>query len=122
MAVNRAFQREGCDMSDQEKRYNERYDLKLPVMVKWKDTSGHTREAPGTAKNISPLGAFLLCESPIGEGCAIDLHFDDPIDLGGCIPSRISARGKVVRDIQGAEHAADYGHGVMFDRFSFTRL
>jgi hypothetical protein len=27
-----------------------------------------------------------------------------------------------VRDIQGAEHAADYGHGVMFDRFSFTRL
>jgi hypothetical protein len=109
-------------MSDQEKRDNERYDLELPVMVRWEDTSGHTREAFGTAKNISPLGAFLVCDSPIGEGRAIDLNFDDPIDLGGCIPSRISARGTVVRDIPNPVHAAGYGHGIMFDRFSFMRL
>ncbi len=109
-------------MSDQEKRYKERYDLELPVMVRWKDRSGYTREATGTAKNISPLGAFLVCNSPIGEGCALDLHFDDPIDLAGSIPSRISARGTVVRDVAGAEHVAVYGHGIVFDRFSFTRL
>jgi hypothetical protein len=109
-------------MSDKEKRDNERYDLELPVTVRWKDRSGHTREAPGTAKNISPLGAFLVCNSLIGEGCAIDLHFDDPIDLGGCIPSRISASGTVVRDVVGARHAAGYGHGIVFDRFGFTRL
>lgn len=109
-------------MSDREKRDNERYDLELPVTVRWKDTSGQTREALGTAKNISPLGAFLVCNSPIGEGCAIDLHFDDPVDLGGSIPSRISATGKVVRDVSGAGHAAVYGHGIVFDRFSFTRL
>jgi len=109
-------------MSDQEKRDNERYDLELPVMVRWKDRSGHTREAPGTAKDISPLGAFLVCDSPIGEGRAVDLHFDDPIDLGGCIPSRISARGTVVRDVVGVEHTARYGHGIVFDHFSFVRF
>ncbi len=109
-------------MSDQNRRYEERYDLELPVTVSWEDRSGRTREAPATAKNISPLGAFLVCNSPIEQGCAIDLHFDDPIDLGGCIPSRISASGKVVRDIVETEHAAGHGHGIVFDRFSFTRL
>jgi hypothetical protein len=109
-------------MPDREQRYKERYDLELPLTVRWKDRSGRTREANGTTKNISPLGAFLVCDSPIGEGCAVDLHFNDPIDLGGSIPSRISARGTVVRDVSGIEHAAVYGHRVKFDHFSFVRL
>jgi hypothetical protein len=103
-------------MSDQEKRYKERYDLELPVRVRWKDRFGHTREAPGTAGNISPLGAFLVCDGPWGEGCAVDLHFDDPIDLRGCIPSRISASGTVVRDVPGVKYGRVYGHGIVFDR------
>ncbi|MBW1771176.1 MAG: hypothetical protein JRE24_11270 [Deltaproteobacteria bacterium] len=109
-------------MSDREKRCEERYDLELPVMVKWQDGGGRTREAPGTARNISPLGAFLVCVSPIGQGCAVDLDFDDPLDLGGCIPSRISATATVLRDAGQAEHVEGYGHGIMFERFSFTRL
>jgi hypothetical protein len=109
-------------MSDQDKRYKERYDLELPVMVRWKDDGGRTREAPGTARNISPSGAFLVCVRPIGKGCAVHLDFDDPLDLGGCIPSRISASGTVLRDAAEVEHAEGYGHGIMFDRFSFTRL
>jgi hypothetical protein len=109
-------------MSGLDKRYEERYDLELPVTVRWKDGFGHTREAPGTAKNISPLGAFLVCNGPWGKGCAVDLYFDDPIDLGGCIPSRISARGKVVRDVPGIKYGTVYGHGIIFDRFGFTRL
>ena len=109
-------------MSDQEKRYKERYNLELPVSVRWKDRSGLRRESSGTAKNISPLGTFLVCDSPIGEGCTVDLHFDDPIDLAGSIPSGISARGTVVRDVVGVEHTASYGHGIVFDRFGFTRL
>jgi hypothetical protein len=103
-------------LSDQDKRYKERYDLELPVRVRWKDRFGHTREAPGTAGNISPLGAFLVCDGPWGEGCAVDLHFDDPIDLRGCIPSRISASGTVVRDVPGVKYGRVYGHGIVFER------
>jgi hypothetical protein len=109
-------------MSDQDKRYKERYDLELPVMVRWKDGGGCTREAPGTARNISPSGAFLVCVRPIGKGCAVHLDFDDPLDLGGCIPSRISATGTVLRGAAGAERAESYGHGIVFERFSFARL
>jgi hypothetical protein len=109
-------------MPDQDKRYRERYALEIPVSVMWKDRSGHTRGATGTTKNMSPLGAFLVCDSPIEEGCVIDLHFDDPVALAGCIPSRISAFGTVVRDVARDEDAVSYGHGVIFDYFSFARL
>ena len=109
-------------MSEQDKRYKERYDLELPVMVRWKDSGGCKREAPGTARNISPSGVFLVCVSPIGKGCAVNLDFNDPLDLGGCIPSRISATGTVLRGAAEAEHAEGYGHGIEFERFSFARI
>ncbi len=51
-----------------------------------------------------------------------NLDFDDPLDLGGCIPSRISATGTVLRGTAGAERAEGYGHGIVFERFSFARL
>jgi hypothetical protein len=109
-------------MSEQEKRYNERYGLELPITVRWKDGSGRRRDANGTTKNMSPSGAFIVCDSPIGEGCAIDLDIDIPVALGGSILSRISASAKVVRDVTGTEYSRGYGHAIRFDRFSFTRL
>lgn len=109
-------------MSDQEKRYKERYDLEIPFTARWLDGSGRTRETDGTTKNMGPLGAFIVCDSPIVESCTLDLHFHIPVALGGTILSRISASGKVVRDVRGVQHVAGYGHGVMFNRLSFTKL
>ncbi|MBW2174211.1 MAG: hypothetical protein JRF64_06140 [Deltaproteobacteria bacterium] len=87
-------------MSDREKRCEERYDLELPVMVKWQDGGGRTREAPGTARNISPLGAFLVCVSPIGQGCAVDLDFDEVMGTGSCLNALV-LRGFRDRDALG---------------------
>jgi hypothetical protein len=50
------------------------------------------------------------------------LHFDLPIDLAGSIKSRISARATIVRAAIESRPEAGYGHGIMFDHFSFTRL
>jgi hypothetical protein len=109
-------------MPDRDKRYRKRYAMEIPVSVRWRDRSGHARDATGKTKNMSPFGAFLVCDSRIEKGCAIDVHFNAPIALGGCIPSRIFASGTVVRGVAEEEHAASHGHGVMFDHFSFARL
>ena len=109
-------------MPEQEKRDNERHNLELPIEVKWTDTSGSNREATGTTKNISPSGAFIVCNAPINAGSSIDLHINLPVSLGGVIKSHISASAKVVRDVTGPELALAYGHGVRFNHFSFTRL
>ena len=118
--MNRAFNR--SNMSQQEKRDEQRHDLELPVKVRWKDTSGTTREATGTTKNISPSGAFIVCDTPINADAAIDLHINLPVALGGVIKSNISANARVVRDVAGREPDLAYGHGVKFNHFSFERL
>jgi len=109
-------------MSHPEKRKNERYGLELPIRVKWKDKNGRTRQTTGATRDVSPSGALIVCESRIGEGCAIVLHFDLPIDLAGSIKSHISARAKVVRGAIESRPEAGYRHGITFDHFSFTRL
>ncbi|MBW1896966.1 MAG: PilZ domain-containing protein [Deltaproteobacteria bacterium] len=108
--------------SQQEKRSDERYDLELPVTIKWKNRSGQTIETTGKTKNMSPSGTFIICGSPIAEGLVIDLHIDIPVALGGSILSCISANGTIVRSGKELGSAAGYGHGIMFDHFSFKRL
>ena len=79
-------------------------------------------EATGTTKNMSPSGAWVLCDSPIGEGCAIHLHINIPVALGGSILSRISTKGRVVRAVGKPDSVRAFGLGIMFDHLSFTRL
>lgn len=110
------------EMSDLEKRKNQRYGLELSIAVTWKDKSGHTRETTGMTENISPAGAFIVCESPIEQGCPIDLRFDLPIALGGSPKSRISASGTVVRNVPRAEQGTGHGYGVRFAHFRFNRV
>ena len=92
------------------------------MTVKWKDESGCVMESTGTIKNMSPSGACVVFDSPIGEGCVIHLHIDIPVALGGSILSRISAKGRVVRSVGEPDSAEAFGHGIMFDHLSFTRL
>jgi len=109
-------------MSEREKRDNERYGLELPITVHWKDTSGTEQESAGTTKNISSSGALILCSCPIETGCQIDVEIDFPVSIAGITKSRVTARGKVIRDATGPNPVAASGHGIIFDRFSFTKL
>jgi hypothetical protein len=107
-------------MNNQDKRADERYGLELSSMVKWKDDSGNTRLMPGRIKNVCHAGAFIVCDSPIGKGRAIDVHIDLPFVMGSFIRSRIFASGRVVRGSFASEGL--YGHGIKFDQVSFSRL
>jgi hypothetical protein len=106
-------------MSDQEKRNDARYGLELPIWVKWEDGSGRAGEATGRTINISPSGALIVCDSPIGKGCNVDLQIQLPVGIAGTIMSPVSAKGRVVRDVIETEPATRYGHGIMFDQFRF---
>ena len=48
------------DMSEREKRGNERYGLELPITVHWRDVSGTEKEATGTTKNISKSRVYVF--------------------------------------------------------------
>jgi hypothetical protein len=103
-----------------EKRSCERYDLQLPVNIKWKNFSGKIIEDSTTCKNISSGGTYIILSNLIEKGSEIDLWFDLPIAVEEVKKSRVFARGKVVRNIK--EHKTAFGHGIMFMGYKFLRL
>jgi hypothetical protein len=113
---------DSLEKSGLEKRLNERFGLELPVVAKWQGKSGETRLAWGKTKDISHSGAFIVCDSAIGEGCPVDIRIDLPISLLGLMESRISVSATVVRNAPEPEPAIGYGHGILFDYFHFRRI
>ena len=109
-------------MSGQQKRENERYGLELPAKVTWRDTSGNIRETAGIIRDLSSSGAYIVCDSPIGKGCEIYVEIERSVKIAKTISSRVSARGKVVRDVMMSPPDTGHGYGVIFDHFSFARL
>ena len=109
-------------MSARESRDSHRFHLELPVRVRWKDLSGNRRETTGRTKNVSRSGAFIVCDTPIKEGCAVDFEVELPLPLAGTIKSRMSALGRVVRNSSQVRRAEGYEHGITFDQFIFTRF
>jgi hypothetical protein len=113
---------DGLKMSERENRDSHRFHLELPVRVRWKDLSGKSRETTGMTRNVSRSGAFIVCDTPMREGCAVDFEVELPLPLAGSIKSRTLARGRVVRNSSRGERVEGYEHGIRFDRFIFARF
>jgi hypothetical protein len=69
-------------MPETEKRDSERYGLELPVQAIWKDALGSVKEERATANDMSRSGTYMICKSPIHEGCEINLEIDLTICAG----------------------------------------
>ncbi len=108
-------------MAKTERRDCERYIFDLPVHVMWKDAAGEVKEETGITKDISSSGVFMICKNPIDRECEIDFQIDLP-SLTENANSRVSARGKVVRNISMTHSEKCYGYGIMFDKYKIVRL
>ncbi len=102
-----------------ERRTCERYDLELPVNIKWKDSSGRIKEENSTCKNISSMGVYLDLNNLIKQGRGVDLWIDLSIAVENVKKSRVFASGKVVRNVKKDE--AVFGHGIKFTDYRFIR-
>jgi len=103
-----------------ERRVCERYDLQLPVNIKWKDPSGKIKEEGSTCKNISSSGIYICLNNLIKEEGEVDIWIDLPIAVEDVKKSRVFAWGKVVRNVK--ENEAVFGHGIKFIDYRFLRL
>ena len=109
-------------MTKTEKRDCERYVFDLPIQAAWKDAAGEVKKETGITKDISSSGAFMICKNPIDKECEIDLQIDLPA-LAENANSRVSARGKVVRNVSLTNPDTGYhGYGIMFDNYKIIRL
>jgi len=102
-----------------ERRAFERYDLQLPVNIKWKDHTGKMRESRSISKNISAGGIYIILNNPIEKDAEIELCFDLPITSEEAKKTQVVAKGKVVRRV---ENRAGFGHGIKFMNYKFVRV
>jgi PilZ domain-containing protein len=104
-------------MTKTEKRDCERYVFDLPIHAAWKDAAGETKKETGSTRDISSSGVFMICKNLIDKGCEIDLPA-----LAENAKSRLSVRGKVVRNISLTNSDTGYGHGIMFNNYKILKL
>jgi hypothetical protein len=109
-------------MTKIERRDCERYVFDLPIQAMWKDAAGEVKKETGITRDISSSGVFMICKNLIDRECEIDFRIDLP-SLAEDANSRVSARGKVVRNVSVTNPDTGYnGYGIMFDNYKILRL
>ena len=108
-------------MTKTERRDCERYVFDLPIHAAWKDAAGETKKETGSTRDISSSGVFMICKNLIDKGCEINLQIDLPA-LAENAKSRVSVRGRVVRNVSLTDPDTGYGHGIIFNNYKILRL
>lgn len=108
-------------MTKTERRDCERYVFELPVHARWKNAAGEVKEETGITRDISSSGVFMICKNLIDRECEINLQIELP-SLAENANSRVSARGRVVRNLSLTKPDTGYGHGIMFNNYKLLRL
>jgi len=108
-------------MTKSERRDCERYVFDLTINAAWKDAAGETKKETGITRDISSSGVFMICKNLIDKGREIDLQVDLPA-LAENAKSRVSVRGRVVRNVSLTNPDTGYGHGIMFNNYKILRL
>jgi hypothetical protein len=100
-----------------ERRTEERYSLRLPVIVRSLDNG--TREQTCVTHDVSARGAFFHLESKLPEGAAIEMVLTLPSELTLTESLRVRCRGKVVRVIESAPGTA-VGVAAVIEQYDLT--
>ena len=82
-----------------EQRRATRFTLRARVTYRWKDRSGRNQEGIGRTRDISILGAFVVCSSlpSVGAPVSLEIHLP-PLKRNAPEHLRLEGKGKVTRD------------------------
>jgi hypothetical protein len=81
-----------------ERRRAVRFHLEVPVIIGWIDPSGEKKEELGRIRDISILGAFVVCQAPLAAQTAISLEvYLPPLERNTHQQLRLKGSGNVTR-------------------------
>ena len=89
--------------SMENKRAVERFDLEIPVQLKFVEGETHSQGTMNLrSKDISSTGALVNLDSGLEVGMVMELNLDIPLGYLGPVGSRarVSVRGRVVRSTE----------------------
>ena len=83
--------------ADTNKRSTERRPVALPARLTWKDQRGATRFATVVARNVSDLGVYVECQSPVSIPLYRLVQFQIERDArDGSLPETLQHAGRLL--------------------------
>ena len=105
-------------MSFIERRRAQRFELQLPVIVRWSD-GNEMREALAVSGDVSSIGIYFVLGESLKEGAPVELEMTlpDQITLAG--PVRVCCFGRIQRCE--LKEGANAGMVLAIEKYRFLR-
>ena len=103
-------------MPFKERRHAERYNVELPLIVRWTEGSKQ-REAHTVTQDISSGGVYFFLPDGIPEGTAVEVEMTVPTQITRGAPKRVLCQGRIRRcELKAGERA---GMGTAIEKYEF---
>jgi c-di-GMP-binding flagellar brake protein YcgR len=99
-----------------ERRRAKRYNVELPLVVRWTEGSKQ-REAHTVTHDISSGGVYFFLPGGISEGTAVEVEMTVPTQITRGAPTKVLCQGRVRRcELKATETA---GMGTAIEKYEF---
>jgi PilZ domain-containing protein len=99
-----------------ERRRAERYNVELPLVVRWMEGSKQ-REAHTVTHDISSGGVYFFLPGGISEGTAVEVEMTVPTQITRGAPTKVLCQGRIRRcELKASERA---GMGTAIEKYEF---
>ncbi|HXP47281.1 MAG TPA: PilZ domain-containing protein [Terriglobales bacterium] len=100
-----------------ERRGEQRFPLRLPVVVK--SMHGGVQEESSLTRDVSARGAFFYLDGKLAEGTPVELILTLPAEITLTDSIRVRCKGRVVR-VVGTTNGGKTGVAATIDQYDFA--
>jgi hypothetical protein len=103
-------------MSLQERRHSERFNLGVPLTVRWTNSSGQ-RQARAVTQDVSSGGMYFCLPEAIPDGTAVEIEMTLPTQITLGTPVRVRCTGRIQRCVLKQDEST--GMATMIEKYEF---
>jgi hypothetical protein len=116
-----SFPVEGGTLSPSERRTAQRFQIKLPITVRW-TTGNSIGEATTESKDVSSRGVYFFLPKEVKNGSPVEILLTLPHEITLAGPVRVRCLGRIQRAESGSNgHEHTVGVVAEIERYEFLR-
>ena len=105
-------------MTGTERRISQRFNMKLPITVKW-NAGASAGETTTQSRDVSSHGVYFFLPKDVKEGSSVEILLTLPNEITLAGPVRVRCLGRVQRTE--AREAGEVGVVAAIERYEFMR-
>lgn len=105
-------------MTDSERRNSQRFQMRLPITVRW-TTGAAVAESSTESRDVSSRGVYFYLSKDVKEGSAVEILLTLPNEITMAGPVKVRCLGRVQRTESRPEGAI--GVVAAIERYEFVR-